>query len=186
MRLLHFFTDPQFEMTEYYRSVREGSKSFEPQFFVKAYDVEGSTQGNGRVSYSIESENSISGHIFSIESETGEITITTKAAVHSSDTFDGNYELMICAEDFGSPRLKNYTKVIIRVGSENQRPVFQGHFASSVESIPGPPVYRMSIYENAKPGSNLTMVEAIDPDGDNSKLRYRIFEPSDSFTIDEV
>lgn len=177
-------TDPQFEMTEYYRSVREGSKSFEPQFFVKAYDVEGSTQGSGRVSYSIESENSISGHIFSIESETGEITM--KAAVHSSDTFDGNYELMICAEDFGTPRLKNYTKVIIRVGSENQRPIFQGHFASSIESIPGPPVYRMSIYENAKPGSNLTMVEAIDPDGDNNKLRYRIFEPSDSFTIDEM
>lgn len=179
-----FPLDPQFEMTEYYRSVREGSKSFEPQFFVKAYDVDGMTQGNGRVSYSIESENSISGHIFSIDNESGEITM--RAAVHSSDTFDGNYELMICAEDFGTPRLKNYTKVIIRVGSENQRPVFQGHFASSIESIPGPPVYRMSIHENAQPGSNLTMVQAIDPDGDNKLLRYRIMEPSDSFVIDEM
>lgn len=180
---MYIFIDPQFEMTEYYRSVREGSKTFEPQFFVKAYDVDGPSQGNGRVAYFIESENSISGHIFGIDNETGEIFM--KAAVHSSDTFDGNYELMICAKDFGSPNsLKNYTKVIIRVGSENQRPIFQGHFASS--SIPGPPFHRISIYENAMPNSNLTMVQATDPDGDNKLLRYRITEPSDSFVIDEM
>lgn len=172
-------------MTEYYRSVREGSRVFEPQFMIKAYDADGVTQGNGRVEYFIESENSISGHIFGIDNETGEIFM--KAAVHSSDTFDGNYELMICARDFGNPHsLKNYTKVIIRVGSENQRPIFQGHFASSHESILGPPFYRMSIYENAERGSNLTQIHAYDPDGDNKLLRYRITEPSDSFVIDEM
>lgn len=177
---------PQFETNEYYRSVREGSKSFEPQFFVKAYDVDGATQGNGQISYKIESENSISGHVFSINNETGEIFISD-AGVHSSDTFDGNYELMICAEDFGSPRLKNYTKVIIRVGSENQRPIFQGHFASTLgSSIPGPPIFRMEILENAKPGSNLTMIEAMDPDGDDKLLRYRIMDSTDTFTVDEM
>lgn len=106
---------PQFETNEYYRNIREGSKSFEPQFFVKAFDVDGSTQGNGQVSYNVESENSISGHVFSINNETGELFISD-SGVHSSDTFDGNYELMICAQDFGNPRLKNYTKVIVRVG----------------------------------------------------------------------
>lgn len=105
---------PKFETSEYYRNVREGSKSFEPQFFVKAVDVDGTTQGNGQISYNIESENSISGHVFSIDPLTGEMFISN-AGVHSSDTFDGSYELMICAEDFGSPRLKNYTKIIIRV-----------------------------------------------------------------------
>lgn len=177
---------PQFETNEYYRSVREGSKSFEPQFFVKAYDVDGTTQGNGQISYNVESENSISGHVFSINNETGEIFISD-SGVHSSDTFDGNYELMICAEDFGRPRLKNYTKVIVRVGSENQRPIFQGHFASSLgNSIPGPPTYRLEIPENIKPGSNLTMIQASDPDGDDKLLRYRIMDSTDSFVIDEM
>lgn len=177
---------PQFETNEYYRSVREGSKAFEPQFFVKAYDVDGTTQGNGQISYNIESENSISGHVFSIDRETGEIFISD-AGVHSSDTFDGNYEMMICAEDFGHPRLKNYTKVIVRVGSENQRPIFQGHFASaSGSSIPGPPTYRLEILENAQPGSNLTMIQASDPDGDDKLLRYRIMDATDSFVIGEL
>jgi hypothetical protein len=171
-------------MTEYHRNIREGSKSFEPQFFVKAFDVDGPSQGNGRISYFIESENSISGHVFSINNETGEISIHSNS-VQSSDTFDGNYELMICARDFGNPPLKNYTKAIIRVGSENQRPIFQGHFASSHELIPGPPIYRLSIFENASANSNLTKVQAIDPDGDNKLLRYRLTEPSDSFMIDE-
>ncbi|CRK98096.1 CLUMA_CG011464, isoform A [Clunio marinus] len=176
---------PQFETYEYYRSVREGSKSFEPQFFVKAYDVDGATQGNGQISYNIKSENSISGHVFSINEVTGEIFISD-AGVHSSDTFDGNYELMICAEDFGHPRLKNYTKVIIRVGSENQRPIFQGHFASAVgSSIPGPPVYSIEISEDSKPETNLTMIQATDPDGDDKLLKYRIMDGTDSFSIDE-
>ncbi|KAG5681556.1 hypothetical protein PVAND_010976 [Polypedilum vanderplanki] len=176
---------PQFEMTEYYRSIRDGSKSFEPQFFVKANDADGPTQGNGKILYFIESENSISGHVFNINNDTGEISIQSNS-IHSNEaSIDGSYELMICAMDFGVPSLKNYTKVIIRVGSENQRPVFQGHFASSFESVPGPPFYRISIYENATVNSNLTMVQAIDPDGDDKLLSYRIMEPSDSFVIDE-
>lgn len=172
-------------MVEYYRSIREGSKSFEPQFFVKAHDADGPLQGNGKILYFIESENSISGHVFNINNDTGEISIQS-SSIHSNEaSIDGSYELMICAMDFGTPPLKNYTKVVIRVGSENQRPVFQGHFANSVESIPGPPFYRISIYENATVNSNLTMVQAIDPDGDDKLLSYRITEPSDSFVIDE-
>jgi hypothetical protein len=177
---------PQFETNEYYRSVREGSRAFEPQLFVKAVDIDGATQGNGQISYSIESENSISGHVFSINNETGEVYIS-ESGVHSSDTFDGNYEMMICAEDFGEPRLKNYTKLIVRVGSENQRPIFQGHFASSHgSSIPGPATFLIEIPENSKPGSNLTMVQASDPDGNDKLLRYRIMDSTDSFVIDEM
>ena len=177
---------PQFETNEYYRNIREGSKSFEPQFFVKAFDVDGPTQGNGQISYDIESENSISGHVFSIDNETGEIFISD-SGVHSSDTFDGNYELMVVARDFGNPSLKNYTKVIIRVGSENQRPIFQGHFASSLgNSIPGPPNFIIEIPENSRTGSNLTMIQASDPDGDDKLLRYRLMDSTDSFIIDEM
>jgi hypothetical protein len=177
---------PQFETNEYYRNVREGSRAFEPQLFVKAVDIDGATQGNGRISYSIESENSISGHVFRINSESGEVSINSEG-VHSSDTFDGNYEMMICAEDFGEPKLKNYTKLIVRVGSENQRPIFQGHFASAYgSSIPGPANFRIEIPENTKPGSNLTMIQASDPDGNDKLLRYRIIDSTDSFVIDEM
>lgn len=178
---------PQFEMTEYYRNAREGSKTFEPQFFVKAHDVDGLTQGNGQIFYSIKSENSISGHVFEINNDTGEISISDPPShpLTSSDTFDGNYELMISAEDFGTPPLKNYTKVIVRVGSENQRPVFHGHFASISGNIPGPPIFRIEISEDASPGSNLTMVQASDPDGDDKLIQYRLMDPTDSFAINE-
>lgn len=178
---------PQFESSEYYRNVREGSKMFEPQFFVKAIDVDGVSQGNGQIFYTIQSENSISGHVFGINSESGEIFISDPSShpLQASDTFDGNYELMVCAEDFGSPRLKNYTKVIIRVGSENQRPIFHGHFASMSGIIPGPPIFKIEISESATPGSNLTMVQASDPDGDDKLLRYRIMDSTDSFAINE-
>lgn len=179
---------PMFESMEYSRTIREGSTSFEPEFFIKAIDVDGPTQGNGLITYSIESENSISGHVFGINNETGEIKITnSRTGVQSSDTYDGNYELKIAAQDFGYPPLKNFTKVVIRVGlSENQRPIFKGNFASNVGSIPGPPIYRVEILENVGIGFNVTTVQASDPDGMDKLIRYRIMgDATDSFNIDE-
>lgn len=105
---------PIFEAAEYTRTIREGAVEFEPQFFVRATDVDGPTQGNGRVSYSIDTENSVSGHVFQIDAETGEIKI--ESAVSSVDTERGQYELIVMATDFGQPSLKNTTRVLIRVG----------------------------------------------------------------------
>lgn len=105
---------PMFESAEYTRTIREGATEFEPQFFVRATDVDGPTQGNGRVSYSIDTENSVSGHVFSIDAETGEIKI--ESAVSSVDTERGQYELIVTATDFGQSPLKNTTRVLIRVG----------------------------------------------------------------------
>lgn len=174
---------PQFELTEYYRSAREGSKNFEPQFFVKASDADGMSQGSGKIHYSIESENSISGHVFSIDSESGELYISSDG-VQSSDTFDGTYDLIVQAEDFGHPPLTNSTRVIIRVGSENQRPIFRGNFATNT-NIPGPPTLRVEIREDAKSGSNITMIQATDPDGDDRLLKFRLMDATDTFVINE-
>lgn len=176
---------PIFESNEYTRTIREGATLFEPQFFVRANDVDGPTQGAGKVFYYIESENSISGHVFDIDSETGEIRITLP--VSSMDTEKGQYELKVVAQDFGTPPLQNDTRVVIRVGiSGNQRPIFKGHFTGLIHgTIPGPPTYRVSIPENSPSGYNVTTVQATDPDGMDSFLRYRIVEASDNFNIDE-
>lgn len=90
---------PRFESTEYSRTIREGASIFEPQFFVRAHDADGPSQGNGRVKYAIVSENSIAGNVFRIEPETGEITL--QKAARSMDTERGEYELVVSATDFG-------------------------------------------------------------------------------------
>ncbi|XP_053956622.1 cadherin-23 isoform X1 [Anastrepha ludens] len=177
---------PIFESDEYTRIIREGTATFEPQFFIRAHDYDGPTQGGGRVKYAIVSENSISGNVFQIDEDTGEITLHKVAK--SMDTERGEYELVISATDFGVPPLINTTRVLIRVGiSGNQRPIFKGHF-QNIENVPvlGPPSYRVSIPENAPAGYNVTTVSAHDPDGLDELLRYRIVGANDNFEIDEV
>ncbi|XP_055609536.1 cadherin-23 [Uranotaenia lowii] len=175
---------PAFESLEYTRTIREGATEFEPQFFVHAIDVDGPQQGGGRISYSIESENSISGHVFSVDPTSGEIRITRP--VNSMDTERGQYELIVAATDHGMPPLKNDTRVLVRVGiSGNQRPVFKGLFTGTKSDIPGPPSYRVSIPENAGPGYNVTIVSATDPDGIDDLLMYKIIGANDNFEIND-
>uniref|UniRef100_A0A8W7PY29 Cadherin domain-containing protein n=1 Tax=Anopheles coluzzii TaxID=1518534 RepID=A0A8W7PY29_ANOCL len=176
---------PAFEALEYTRTIREGATEFEPQFFVRAVDVDGPTQGGGRVSYAIESENSISGHVFTVDRDSGEIKITRP--VSSMDTDRGQYELLVVATDHGVPPLKNDTRVLVRVGlSGNQRPIFRGHATAGNRDIPGPPSYRASIPENAPAGYNVTQVSATDPDGLDELLRYKIVGASDNFVINDL
>lgn len=176
---------PMFENLEYTRTIREGSIEFEPEFFVRAIDVDGPSQGDGRIQYSILSENSISGHVFAINGVTGEITI--QETVNSMDTERGQYELSVQAKDYGIPTLTNTTRVQIRVGiSGNQRPIFKGHFSTVGKGdIPGPPRFTVTIPEIANAGYNVTTVAASDPDGLDSLLTYRIVGSNDNFVIDE-
>lgn len=135
--------------------------------------------------YSIDSENSITGHVFAVNPESGEIQIVSP--VSSMDTERGQYELVVAATDYGTPPLKNTTRVLIRVGiSGNQRPVFKGHFyATEKGHKPGPPKYKVSIPEIAPAGYNVTTVTATDPDGLDSLLTYRIVGANDNFLINE-
>lgn len=57
---------PVFEQAEYSRTVREGATSFDPQMFVRATDVDGPMQGNGRILYSISRHNSITDDVFKV------------------------------------------------------------------------------------------------------------------------
>lgn len=176
---------PIFESPEYTRTIREGAIEFEPEFYVRAMDIDGPQQGNGKIIYSIDTENSVSGHVFSIDADTGEVKI--ESPVSSMDTERGQYELVVTATDFGIPSLKNTTRVLIRVGiSGNQRPIFKKRFSSvDVNELPGPTRYKVSIPENAPPGYNITNVSATDPDGLDVLLTYRIVGANDNFIIDE-
>lgn len=173
---------PMFDSLEYTRTIREGATTFEPQFFVHATDIDGPSQGGGRLYYTIDSENSISGHEFSIDSETGEIKIANR--VSSMDTERGQYELMVSAKDFGEPSLSNNTRIIVRVGiSGNQRPIFKNSNIYKPHDFPGPVSYKVSIPESSKPGHNVTKISATDPDGIDALLEYKILGANDNFEI---
>lgn len=173
---------PIFELSEYTRTIREGATAFEPQFYVHAADLDGPTQGDGKVFYTIDSENSISGHEFSVDSETGEIKIVTR--VSSMDTERGQYELVVSARDYGVPPLSNNTRVIVRVGiSGNQRPIFKTTQTHKPFEFPGPVTFKVSIPESSVPGDNVTKIAATDPDGIDALIEYRILGANDNFEI---
>ncbi|VVC89380.1 unnamed protein product, partial [Leptidea sinapis] len=192
---------PMFEALEYTRTIREGATSFEPLLVVRATDIDGPSQGGGRVRYTIESDNSIEhrGRVFSIDEDNGEITIDNK--VESMDTPRGQYELVVRATDYGVPPLYNETRVLIRVGVPgNQRPTFKGnyhHYKYTVnQKVPdnnedytfdiNPMNYKATIREDARPGQNVTAVVANDPDGLDDLLTYHIVSGSkDNFIINE-
>ncbi|XP_026729820.1 cadherin-23 isoform X2 [Trichoplusia ni] len=192
---------PIFEASEYSRTIRDGATTFEPQFVVRATDADGPTQGDGLIKYTLESDNSISrkGNVFTIDEETGEISIIDK--VDSMDTPRGQYELVVRATDYGIPSLHNETRVYIRVGVPgNQRPTFKGnyhhykytvsqHSPETTEDFTfdlNPMNYKANIREDAKPGQNVTMVVANDPDGLDDLLTYHIVSGSrDNFVINE-
>lgn len=98
---------PVFEQQEYTRTIREGGIDFEPQFYVRAYDVDGPTQGNGKVKYAIDVEHSVPGNVFRINEETGELTLSR--AANSKDTETGEYDLTVSATDFG----KHFFQMIV-------------------------------------------------------------------------
>ncbi|XP_049865838.1 cadherin-23 [Pectinophora gossypiella] len=192
---------PIFEASEYSRTIRDGATSFEPQLIVRATDADGPSQGDGRVKYTLESDNSIThkGNVFTVDEDTGEITIVDK--VETMDTPRGQYELVIRATDYGTPPMHNETRVYIRVGVPgNQRPTFKGNYHHYKYTVTqrnpdsnedftfdlNPMNYKASIREDAKSGQNVTMVVANDPDGLDDLLTYHIVSGSkDNFVINE-
>ncbi|XP_058795727.1 cadherin EGF LAG seven-pass G-type receptor 3 [Phymastichus coffea] len=172
--------DPMFEQSDYSRIIRESATSFDPQMFIRAIDIDGPTQGGGRVSYSITDHNSMNDNVFKLHPDTGELTITTPA--RSGDTERGVYELTTRATDYGSPPRYSEAKVYIRVGVPgNQKPIFRGNFKST---LPGPSAYRARILENAASGTEVIRVMANDPDGRDNLLQYQIRSGAkDNFVI---
>ncbi|XP_033335314.2 cadherin 74A [Megalopta genalis] len=171
---------PVFEQSTFSRTVREDATSFDPQMFVRATDADGPSQGNGKVTYSISSHNSVTDDVFKINPDTGEVTMSKP--VRSGDTERGIYELKIRATDAGTPPLFSEAELLVRVGVPgNQKPIFRGNYKSN---LPGPSSYRARLLENASPGTEVIRVVANDPDGRDNLLQYHIASGAkDNFVI---
>lgn len=72
--------------------------------FFQANDADGPLQGDGRIRYTLESDNSIThkGKVFNIDEDTGEMIIIDK--VETMDTPRGQYELVVRATDYGKKK----------------------------------------------------------------------------------
>lgn len=172
---------PTFELKEYSRIIRETAKTFQPEFYIRATDIDGPEQGGGKIFYEIISKN-YNNDVFEVDKDTGELLITGK--ISASDTPKGQYEMVIRAWDYGDPKLYEDVRVNVRVGViGNQRPYFKGNSKNKN----GVSIYKLSIKENIKQNEDVRLLEGIDPDGVNSKLSYRLANGGkDNFVIDEV
>lgn len=102
---------------------------------------------------------------------TGELTLS--AAVSSSHTSRGQYELTVRAADLGAPPLHADVDVLIRVGvSGNQRPVFKNL------------TYSATVPETARRSSEVLRVRATDPDGPDDLIEYSVTNSDDNFRVD--
>lgn len=158
---------PEWELSQYQRTVREGATVFQPQFFIRALDAD--KDGESQITYKVLSSNS---EILSVDYRTGEVRIN--APVSSEHTSRGQYEMVVRAFDDGSPPLHADVPVFVRVGVPgNQRPVFRG--------VP----YNVTIPETTIPGKEILTVRATDPDGPDTAVQYRIANGADNFQINE-
>ena len=162
---------PLFELEEYLRIVKESALEFEPPLTIQASDIDGPTQGDGKVFYALHSINT-DATVFSVDPMSGEVTFISPA--RSSDTEDGRYEMVVRATDGGNPPLFNDVKVTVRVGTtRNQKPRFR---ESALEAI---------VPENAQPGYKVLKVSAEDPDGESRLIKYSLNSGAkDNFAID--
>lgn len=80
---------------------------------MQANDADGPLQGDGRIRYTLESDNSIThkGNVFNIDKDTGEIIIIDK--VETMDTPRGQYELVVRATDYGKTIISLFPLLII-------------------------------------------------------------------------
>lgn len=172
---------PIFDSKEYSRIIRESAKAFQPEFYVRATDADGPKHGGGRIEYEIVSKNH-NRDVISIDKDTGELLLL--GPVSSSDTPKGQYEMVVRAWDYGEPRLYEDARVNVRVGVVgNQRPYFKGN----VRNQNGGPVYMLTVRENIKPNEEIKKLEAVDPDGADSRLLYYLADGGkDNFVVEET
>ena len=150
---------PEFERSTYLRTVAEDVHSSASILEVKANDKDSGR--NGQVTYSLKNPGGINS-AFEVDQYSGQIFLRNSRLDRETTP---RYELIVIAEDDGTPKRSSETKVIITVSDVNDNsPTF------------AKPEYTKTISENVVPGSTLIQVTATDKDeGTNSKLSYRIY-----------
>lgn len=158
---------PVFEQHLYSAVIDEGDVRFDPPLRVQARDPDVTST----VKYSIVSGNSY--NLFTINSQTGDITVTSRQGLDVSLLRTDLITLSVQASDSGSGIDTAVVKITVR-DANNNSPIFQkkGYFSSVPEASP--------------PGTLVEQVSAHDADtGANALVTYRIQKGAfDDFVID--
>ncbi|KAK2159160.1 hypothetical protein LSH36_157g04090 [Paralvinella palmiformis] len=133
-------------------TIRQDSPIGRPVGHVTAKDDD-VTETNNRIIYLLRSGGFGK---FSVDFETGNITVADKL---DREPRVGTYRLQIDALDGGLPRRKNTTLVTVDVLT-NRRPVVSESSA------------KMAVDENVPVGTLVGILDAYDPDGESSSLKY--------------
>lgn len=146
---------PVFTSDVYKAIIDEGSAKFEPPLFVKARDVDKTSE----IHYSIIDGNV--NNLFAIDSSSGEITVTNKNGLDMTNVSGDKVNLLIQA--FDGVFKANCTAIITVLDVNNNHPVFE-----ELE-------YAVTVPEDAEIGTSIETVVADDADtGINSELVYKI------------
>lgn len=140
-----------------------------PQLVIKIEATDADSNENGRISYKLINDYE---ETFSIDSESGEI-FTNIALDRESISF---YEILVEAEDHGTPQLVGSSTVLLTVLDKNDNPP---RFTR---------LFSVNVTENAEIGSFVIKVTSSDLDsGQNANATYSLVEnPGDKFLIDPI
>ena len=158
---------PVFTQAQYSKSVYEDARINKVLLQVKAYDAD--IGKNRKISYSLVDT---AGDTFSIESETGVITL--KKTLNREK--EAEYTLTVRAQDKGVPAKSNNCSVVIQVLNINDVPP---EFEESV--------YVANASEDAAIGTLITTMQAISKEAGHEEFTYEIVvgPHSNMFAIDE-
>lgn len=165
---------PQFTKEVYTHEVLENTGKLLPPLFIKATDVDGPTQGNGRITYSILSSELIDTNAIVIHPETGELALQRPLRHSETPNKNGLVTVVVQATDSGNPPISTTSKLVLKVKKENDG-------APEFVNLP----YRAHVKENAVAGTSVIKIIASDPDGPDSELSYFIYNGAkDNFVLD--
>lgn len=158
---------PVFTQAQYSKSVYEDARVNKVLLQVKAYDAD--IGKNRKISYSLVDT---AGDTFSIESETGVITL--KKTLNREE--QAEYTLTVRAQDKGVPSKSNNCSVVIQVLNINDVPP---EFEEAM--------YRANVSEDSAIGTPITTMHAISKEAGHEEFTYAILAGPDSamFAIDK-
>lgn len=167
---------PKFTKDNYLVDLMEDASEFASPVFVKATDIDGPSQGNGKVRYWLKATNLTHPDILSIDPDSGQLFLLGGLNITAAPYGATKFVVIIQAIDYGDPPLASDTSLIIRLKRKNEgAPYF----------LNAP--YKTSVKENAKPGTSVLQLVATDPDGPDANISYYIDSGArDNFVLNKL
>ncbi|KAG0425436.1 hypothetical protein HPB47_027381 [Ixodes persulcatus] len=106
---------PKFTKDSYLVDLMEDATEFASPVFVKATDIDGPSQGNGRVRYWLKATNLSNPEILSIDPDSGQLFLLGGLNITAAPYGATKFIVIIQAIDYGDPPLASDTSLIIRL-----------------------------------------------------------------------